>query len=211
MTPQDLKNLFEESTGNIWNDESGIPWLNKNRESLGNYIKKPILHATSHITLSDKANWLSQRHCHLCESDSPISTIPIQIAPESWQSLNSIDKRAFKEAIRTRLFDKSQHKPLNGRICLSFLFVCKKSRKIRDIDNMAKLFMDSIKGVLMGDDREVDHLNLMRLAHDGDEEYLTVKISTSSINLHKDVVLAKFLHSWADPRPLRIEDFRKTK
>ena len=76
---------------------------------------------------------------------------------------------------------------------------------------MAKLFMDSIKGVLMGDDREVDHLNLMRLARDGNEEYLTVKISTSSINLHKDVVLAKFLHSWADPRPLRIEDFRKTK
>jgi Holliday junction resolvase RusA-like endonuclease len=210
MTPQDLKKLFEERTGNVWNEESGILWLNQNRESLDNYTKIPILHATSHITLSDKANWLSQRHCHLCEADSPISIIPLQINPESWQSLSSIDKRAFKKAIRTRLFEhKSQHEPLNGRICLSFLFVCKKSRKVRDIDNMAKLFMDSIKGVLMGDDREVDHLNLMRLTHDGDEEYLTVKISTSSINLHNDVVLAKFRHAWADPRPLRIEDYRK--
>lgn len=211
MTPIDLKNLFEQKTGNAWNDDAGILWLKKNRENLDLFIKKPILHATTYLTLSDKASWFSQRHCHICNAESPISVIPIRIEPESWQALNSIDKRAFKEAIRARIANKSHLQQLDGRICLSFLFVCKKSRRVRDIDNMAKLFMDSIKGLLMGDDKEVDHLNLMRLTHDGDEEYLTVKISTSTINIHDDVVLAKLQHSWAGAMPLRIEDFRKTK
>jgi hypothetical protein len=69
--------------------------------------------------------------------------------------------------------------------------------------------MDSIKGIVMGDDRDVDHLNLMRLTHEGEEEYITFRISASNINNHDDVVQAKLRHSWAGAEPLKIEDFRK--
>lgn len=73
---------------------------------------------------------------------------------------------------------------------------------------MAKLLMDSIKGIVMGDDKDVDHLNLMRLTHKGGEEYVFFRISVSNINDHSDVVYAEMRHSWAGAEPLKIDDFR---
>ena len=61
----------------------------------------------------------------------------------------------------------------------------------------------------MGDDRDVDHLNLMRLTHEGEDEYVTFRISASNINNHGDVVHTELRHSWAGAEPLKIEDFRK--
>ena len=118
----------------------------------------------------------------MCHPDFPISVIPLRIRPESWQSLASINRRACKAALSHR-FSKSSHiNAQEGRICLTFLFICSARRKVRDVDNMAKLVMDSLTGIVMGDDREVDHLNLMRLTHEGEEEYVTFRISASNMN-----------------------------
>ena len=73
---------------------------------------------------------------------------------------------------------------------------------------MAKLLMDSIKGKVMGDDRDVDHLSLMRLNREGDEEYIVFRICSSTINTHTDVADLSLRHSWAGAESLRIEDFR---
>jgi len=206
----DLKKLYEEKTGKPWSEDDGVLWLMKNYEHLDVYTKTPVLDKSAHITLSDKASWLAQQHCHVCHPDCPISVIPLRIRPESWQVLDSIDKAAFKAALSHR-FSKSPHtKSQEGRICLTFLFVCSARRRVRDLDNMAKLVMDSIKGIVMGDDREVDHLNLMRLTHEGEEEYVTFRISTSNINNHDDVVHKELRHSWAGSEPLKIEDFRQS-
>jgi hypothetical protein len=79
---------------------------------------------------------------------------------------------------------------------------------VRDLDNMAKLVMDSVKSILMGDDRDMDHLNFMRFTHEGEEEYIYVQISNSNINDHSDVMHAEMMHSWAGAKPLKIEEFR---
>ncbi len=208
MNAIDLKKFYEEKTGVPWSDDDGTKWLMKNREHLDIYAKVPVLDKSAHVTLSDKANWLSQQHCHVCHCDFPIYVIPLRIRPESWQSLDSINKTAFKAALSHRFSTSSHLEALKGRICLTVLFVCSASRKVRDLDNMAKLIMDSIKDILMGDDRDVDHLNLMRLTHEGDEEYVTFRISTSKINNHDDVVYAELRHSWAGAEALRLEDFR---
>ena len=208
MRASDLKSLYEESTNKPWNAEDGVVWLMKKYERLDIYTKIPVLDKTAHITLSDKASWLSQQRCHVCSSDPPISVIPLRIQPESWQALASVDKAAFKAAIADRLSRSPHLKPQQGRICLTFLFVCSAERRVRDLDNMAKLLMDAIKGIVMGDDREVDHLNLMRLRHEGGEEYVTVRIAPSNLNNHSDVVQAELRHSWAGAEPLKIEDFR---
>jgi Holliday junction resolvase RusA-like endonuclease len=210
MDVSGLKSLYEEQTGKSWSADEGVLWLAENREHLDIYRKIPVLDKTAHITLSDKAGWLSQQRCHVCHSGFPISIIPLRIQPESWQALDSIDKAAFKAAIADR-FSRSPHvQPQLGRVCLTFLFVCSANRRIRDLDNMAKLLMDSIKGIVMGDDRAVDHLNLMRMSHEGDEEYVTFRIAPSNLNDHSDVVYPELRHSWAGEEPLRIEDFRKS-
>ena len=134
--------------------------------------------------------------------------IPLRIRPESWQSLDSVDKAAFKAAIAYRLAGSPYTVRQEGRICLSLLFVCSASRRVKDLDNMAKLLMDSIKGKVMGDDREVDHLSIMRLDHEGDEEFVYFRISSSSLNNHHDVADPSMRHSWAGAKLLKLEDFR---
>lgn len=210
MIPRDLKTLYEEKTGKSWSADEGVSWLMKNYEHLGLYTRRPVLDKSVHVTLSDKANWLAQQPCQVCHSTSPISVIPLRIRPESWQALDSIDKAAFKAALSQRLSNSSRIKAQEGRVCLTFLFVCSASRRVRDLDNMAKLVMDSIKTIVMGDDRDVDHLNLMRLTHEGEEEYVTFRISGSNINNHCDVVHKELRHSWAGAEPLAIENFRKS-
>lgn len=208
ITPQNVRDLYKEQTGLAWSREEGVSWLNRNYEHLDICRKIPVLDKSAHVTLSDKASWLSQQWCHVCHSDFPISVIPFRIRPESWQALGSMDKRAFKAAISHRLSESSRIERLKRRVCLTLLFVCSSSRRTRDVDNMAKLFMDSIKGIMMADDKEVDHLNLMRLVHEGGEEYVHLRIANSNINDHSDVVDPRIRHLWAGQEALDLEDFR---
>lgn len=209
MNPDDLRKLYESETGKPWDADAGVPWLNIKvmNDELNLFKKTPVLDTDVFITLSDKASWLGQRHYHICKPDSS-SVASLRIRPESWQSLNSIDKKAFKAAI-AYWFAKFPHTRYEGRICLTFLFICSARRKTRDLDNMAKLIMDSLKGIVMGDDREVDHLSLMRLTHEGEEEFVTFQIGVSGINNHDNVVHGELRHGWSFPEMLRIEDFRK--
>jgi Holliday junction resolvase RusA-like endonuclease len=130
-------------------------------------------------------------------------------SPTSLQgALESVNKTAFKAALAHRFSERSHIERQEGRICLTFLFVCSASRRKRDVDNMTKLLMDSIKGHVMGDDKEVDHLNVMRLVHEGDEEYVIFRISESNCNDHTDVVEPSLRHSWAGAEPLNLEDYK---
>ena len=209
MNTEDLKKLYEVTTGSLWSESDGVMWLMENYEHLDIYRKILVLDKSAHVTLSDKVSWLSQQRCHVCHPDFPISVIALRISPESWQALDSIDKAAFKAAVSHRFLNSHHIKAQEGRICLTFLFICSVRRRVKDLDNMAKLVMDSIKGIVMGDDRDVDHLNIMRLTHEDEEEYVTFRISASNINNHDDVVYRKLRHSWAGAELLKIEDFRK--
>jgi Holliday junction resolvase RusA-like endonuclease len=208
MTSIGLKKLYETEVDKPWNPDDGVMWLMKHYEDLNLYEKVPVLSKNVHITLSDKANWLSQQHCSVCHPTFPIKIIPVRIRPESWQAIDSLDKAAFKLAMKHRL-SATHYAIQEGRICLTFLFVCSVKRKVKDLDNMAKLLMDSIKGIVMADDSNVDHLNIMRLTHEGEEEYVTFKISASHINDHSNVVHPQLRHSWAGADALCIEDFRQ--
>lgn len=71
---------------------------------------------------------------------------------------------------------------------------------------MAKIVMDSLKGVVMGDDQDVDHLNLLRLSHEGTLEFISFQLGTSSINNHDDVLHKEFCHNWPNEE-IKLEDF----
>jgi Holliday junction resolvase RusA-like endonuclease len=207
MSVADLRSLYERETGKSWDASEGVPWLMKRYPDLNLFGKIAVLDKSAHVTLSDKISWLSQQECRLCRPVSGVSIIPLRIAPESWQSLDAVNKAAFKAAVAHRFRGSPNVDAYQGRICLSFVFVCSAKRRARDLDNMVKLVMDSIKGIAMGDDREVDHLSLLRVEHEGDEEYVVFRISNSNVNDHSDVVYAELRHSWAGMEPLKMEDF----
>lgn len=207
MRVADLKSLYERETSKLWDASEGVPWLMKRYSDLDLFAKSTVLDKSAHVTLSDKISWLSQQECRLCRAVSSVSIIPLRIAPESWQALDAVNKAAFKAAIAHRFRGSPNVSAYQGRICLSFVFICSGKRRVRDLDNMAKLVMDSIKGIAMGDDREVDHLSLLRVAHEGDEEYVVFRISNSNVNDHSDVVYPELRHSWAGKEPLKLEDF----
>lgn len=208
MTVEELRTFYEHSTGNAWDADAGVLWLCQNREKLDLHFRTTVLDVSAHITLSDKENWLAQQHCRICNPTFPISIIPVRIRPESWQAIHTINKNAFKAAIQSRLESGHSRSIQKGRICLTLLFVCSTKRKRRDLDNMAKLFMDAIEGIVMEDDTNVDHLNLMRLTHEGNEEYVSFQISGSRLNDHCNVVYPHLRHSWAGAEPLIIENFK---
>jgi len=72
---------------------------------------------------------------------------------------------------------------------------------------MAKLLIDSIKGLIMGDDKHIDHLNIVRLAHEFEEECIFIRISNSNLNSHRDVAAKEFHHSWAGRKALVLSDY----
>jgi hypothetical protein len=66
----DLRDFYEERTGQEWSDETGIRWLMCRYEELGIYGKTPMLDKTAHVSLSDKVSWLSHQPCLICRSAS---------------------------------------------------------------------------------------------------------------------------------------------
>ncbi len=207
MTITEIKNLYESEIGKKWDDSEGKVWLAKNCDNFEIYYKEPRLAKRFHLDLSDKVNWLSQIFCQICNQNCPIHTIPIRISPESFQSLNKKNRSAFKQAIKQGLGSSNIEKVFNNKICISILLVCGSRRKTKDLDNMAKVLLDSIKDLIMGDDKHVDHLNIIRLAHNFEEEFIFIRISNSNLNLHDDVVAREFHHSWAGKKPLLLSDF----
>jgi hypothetical protein len=71
---------------------------------------------------------------------------------------------------------------------------------------MAKAILDAIKNVLFGDDRRIDHLNIIRIKSP-DEEFVYLNIRETRLNEHDDVLFPQMLHSWAGAQPLNLEDF----
>lgn len=76
-----------------------------------------------------------------------------------------------------------------------------------DLDNLAKVLLDSLQGLLFSNDRQIDHLSLLRVQTQDVEEYIVVSIRASSINQHVDVLFHRLQHGWAGAEELRLADF----
>lgn len=175
-----------------------VAWLNKlemDGVDTGFWASQPKLKRLFSACLSSKVNWLAQHYCDLCDLELPIVTIPIRIRPRSHQASNAKIKRAFKSAIANRL--TNSHKYLDCRLCIHLVVVCGKSSKSTgDVDNIAKLMLDAMKGVVFNDDWQVDHLSILRVQDCGEEDYVYLHIGQSRLNQHRNVLFAGVNQSW---------------
>ncbi len=173
-----------------------VSWLNKlhGEFETGFWLKYPKLTSMFTSSLSDKISILAQSHCYSCKCDFPIITFPIRIRPRSYQASNKDIKKAFKRAFSERL--EKSHDFKDSRVCIQIVLIVNHSSRTGDIDNVTKLVLDSMKGVLFADDEQVDHLNIMRVYNQGNEDFIYIRISNSTLNQHQDVFYSGIFHSW---------------
>ena len=177
------------------------------------FRRYPVLQSLMHGTLSEKATTLSQRDCQVCsgllpgERQFPRYTLPIRIEPESRQALDSIDWSAFQAAIRSRFAANKYDVGMIPHFCIAFTFVLSNARLDRDVDNMAKALLDALSRALGFNDKNVHHLDLLKLIDDFQEEYVIVRIAPSYLQNRSNIVLPITNHGWAGQPPLRLADF----
>lgn len=193
--------------------EQVAAWMNGNAETFSHLLlrRRSRLVPVFSASLSQKISCIAQFHCPLCSRSStgePSTTIPIRIPPISKQSAAQTrgKVKAFEGAIAHRFQGREPPLSSSARVCLLIVFVVSHSRRKRDLDNMAKAVVDALKNVLFGDDRSVDHLNLLRIEAP-DEEYVYINIRESSLNDHSDVLLPRMLHSWGGAEALDLAKF----
>lgn len=208
---------YNTATGNsispntAYDDPSLIPviaWLNQleDTEETAFWIRRPKLTRMFSACLSSKLNAISQFHCDICRSGFPIGIIPIRIQPRSHQAAIPAVKAAYKKAIASRL--ANTHNFQSSRLCIHIVLAIGQASKTGDIDNAAKLLLDSMKGVVFNDDKQVDHLSIVRFHTSGDEDFLFVRISDSTLNEHRDVLYSGLHHSWAGiQEPVDLDDY----
>lgn len=207
LSAQEIRDLYSMETGKLWDDDVGMIWCNQNHERFEDFTYRKVLKKHTYLNLSEKAGILSQTPCLICGSIPPIVNFPLRIKPESWQALSSHRKKSFIKAISHRFAEQTTFEKFLGEVCVSIIFICSIKRRKRDVDNVAKLILDSLKEVVMGDDKDVAHLSIARIEHSGDEEYILVRIARSGLNSVENVVAPYLNHGWAGMEELSIDGF----
>jgi Holliday junction resolvase RusA-like endonuclease len=152
---------------------------------------------------------LAHTPCLLCNpTDSvPVANFSIRIKPTSSQTRKTINKTAFKSAIKSRCYNFGLLEAFSSKsLCVNIIFVVNPKMTPADVDNLAKLLLDSFNECIYEDDKIIDHLNLLRIAYGGVEEYIEVRISDSNVNTHTDVLYHGLNHVWGMDE-LLLENF----
>jgi Holliday junction resolvase RusA-like endonuclease len=220
LVRKEVLELYELQTGNKLRSPTPTPdeeaavvaWWNKNYFTVsGGLLRSSRVRVPAYSTsLSSKVSRLAQFHCPICATKEglfPVYVIPIRIRPVSKQAQDSRMRGAFERAIRFRFSDgRTQPFSAEKSICLLIVFVVHATKAQKDLDNMAKALIDAVKLVLFGDDRQIDHLNIIRIKSP-EEEYVYLNVRQTQLNEHKDVLFPRMMHSWAGAEVLNLDDF----
>jgi Holliday junction resolvase RusA-like endonuclease len=191
-----------------------IRWFNLNLiQKIGITYNRDVKVKIPYITasLSHKVSQISQFHCPLCNNfgNSQILIIPIRISAISKQAMSKKPslRKAFEKAVQSRIKEKNRLFRKSDKICVFVTFVMGKKSKDKDLDNMSKALMDALQGSLFESDANIDHLNLIKIKHDGDEDFVKINIRKSNVNDHSDVLFPIMAHNWLGSQFLELKDF----
>lgn len=198
-----IKEIIDEyndihNTSHTWPDisQDGLSdiarWMNK--ESYGGplnlvYKAPQLIHAPVYSDIASKLNWLKQQRCSLCNVH-PLRHFPLEVTPWSHQSKSGI-KGAVMEAINKYSEKRELNLPIypDETLCVKLIFIIAKSNlSIKDCDNLAKGILDSFEGYLYTNDRQIDHLDLLRINASETEGYMLISATPTAINNHEDVI-----------------------
>lgn len=146
----------------------------------------------------------SQANCLICGPVRPIRFFSLRISPKSHQSLTPELKKFYLEQLQDHPYVSSVSQfDSSHRLCVQLICVLREGRD-KDVDNMAKLILDGIKGKVFPDDRQIDHLQVVKFRASESEEFVSVGVTSSTLNQHTNVLFRAINLDWSGQSRLHI-------
>jgi Holliday junction resolvase RusA-like endonuclease len=196
------------------------------REALRGYLIKSMLESGTslyrdvrmpgHLPLYEdtaaKMSWLHQRPCLVCPlgDEIPLHTFPVGVPPWSHQCAPEVG-RALRRAIDASptYREHFRNRVAHGPVCMRIVFVLGEGATMKDCDNMAKGLLDAFQGLLYVDDKQVEHLDLIKVHRSpGSPGYILIRRASTTINDHADVLVPRHGRlAWMSDEELSIGRF----
>jgi HD superfamily phosphohydrolase len=148
--------------------------------------------------LATKFDYIMRRPCYLCMPYQEVNHIRFYLRTDP-VSLQADRKAAFIKAVKAYLSQVNHDFSdfYNERLCVAVLYVLRSTVQVADVDNMAKPLLDAMEKVAYDNDRQIDHLDTIRLNSESeDEAYIGVRIARTRIAANEDVILPEFDVRW---------------
>lgn len=185
---------YDHQTSTVEKDEEVTRWLNKNGLHFITSQKETFNKRTFFKNEIDKVSYLTQFHCKICCLDG-LTIFPIRINPQTRQTKTEL-KNKFQEHIKNSPYGRNFTFESTDRICVKIVFVMRDG-KDKDLDNMAKTTLDGIKELIKIDDKNIDHLDLIKIRTKYIEDHIHLSIGKSDIYDPKNILLKGANLGWA--------------
>lgn len=162
--------------------------------------------------LATKLAYIMQRPCYLCMPYQSVDHIRFILRTDP-VSLQADRKSAFILAVKYYLARVNHDFTdfYNERLCVAVLYFLRSSVQVADVDNMAKPLLDAMQDYAYANDRQIDHLDTIRLnSGSEDEAYIGVRIAQTRIAANEDVISPEFDVRWvgrADIAPIDLTPY----
>lgn len=174
-----------------------------------NQKKIEVLIPNVSIDTFSKIYLLAQHHCPLCTSrtNHPIQIIPIRISAISNQASPSKMKKAFRAAISSYFHKEYPAYEKNTKLCIQLIFAMPSNNRDKDLDNMAKAFMDVLQTKIFHNDKNVDHLSLLKIKTVENDPFVYINIRETKINEDNLILFSDSKYTWGNRQFIDLKDF----
>lgn len=148
--------------------------------------------------LAIKFGYILRRPCFVCMAYQKIDFIAFHLHTEP-VSRQANRQSAFKQAVRSYLTRVNHDFTdfYNARLCVAVLFAMRSNAPATDVDNMAKTVLDALQGYAYANDRQIDHLDAIRLnSGSKSESFIGIRIAVTGVAGVEDVIWPEFDVTW---------------
>ena len=136
-----------------------------------------------------------QKNCEICGDSFSVANLSARIKPHTRQIKKKEIRKEFKDNFsNSTSFDNLVYDKTD-KLCVKIIFVLKKELD-KDLDNMAKITLDCVKELLKVDDKNIDHLDLIKIKTNYLESHIKFRISKSELNTKKNILLTGTNLKW---------------
>jgi Holliday junction resolvase RusA-like endonuclease len=159
-------------------------------------------------SLAIKFDYIMSRPCYICMPYQEVNHIRFFLRTDP-VSLQADHQSSFKKAVKVYLAQVNHDFSdfYNERLCVAVLFAMRGNSRMTDVDNMAKPLLDALEKYAYDNDRQIDHLDTIRLnSGSADEAFIGVRIARTGIAENEDVIRPEFDAKWIKTRGIASID-----
>ena len=147
---------------------------------------------------ASKFEYLMQRPCQLCLPYQRVDFIRfiLHTSPVSRQvGRSGAFKRAVQDYLTRARHDFSDF--YDSRLCVAITFALSTRGQTPDMDNLAKTLLDALQAHAYRNDRQIDHLDLIRASiGDSTDSFIGIRMAVTDISSNSDTIRPEFDVAW---------------